>query len=217
METLAKSLATKLANELGFDCEKRDVIAYGLTALIQVIITTTMVFLLGLMFGVVCESLVICFSVSLLRKYSGGAHLGTIEVCTLFAVVYSVGIGAISKYILAPIIGLELLVIISIVIYFISFFFLYKLSPVDSPNKPIKTQNKKNKMRKGSFITLFVYALVSCVLFIFMDHFFTITIQISLIFGISWQVFTLTKLGFLFIKSMNTVLTCKSIKGKEAS
>jgi accessory gene regulator B len=204
MEILARKLASSIAESLGYDDEKERVIAYGLTAMIQISVTVILVFAIGLIFSVPVEALIICFSVSLLRKYSGGAHVGTIEECTTISVIYCVAFALISRRLLLPVLNTYSMLSIIIVVYVLSFIAIFKLAPVDSPNKPIKTEKKKRRMRRGSFITLTVYFVFS-ILFLLLSFKYHITnsFGLSLIFGITWQIFTLTKFGTYFLKKID--------------
>jgi len=205
MERLARKLATDIARSLKYDDEKERVIAYGLTAMLQVAVTVILVFSIGLLVGAPIEALIICFSVSILRKYSGGAHVGTIEECTAISVIYCVVFALISRRLLLPVLNTYSMLSIIIVVYVLSFIAIFKLAPVDSPNKPIKTEKKKRRMRRGSFITLTVYFVLS-ILFLLLSFKYHITnsFGISLIFGISWQILTLTKFGIYFLKKIDS-------------
>jgi accessory gene regulator B len=93
---------------------------------------------------------------------------------------------------------------IIIVVYALSFIAIFKLAPVDSPNKPIKTDKKKRRMRRGSFITLSVYFVLSILfLLLSLKYHNRGSLGISLLFGIIWQIFTLTKFGFYFLKKID--------------
>lgn len=206
MEKFAIALANKIATELQMEDEKREVIAYGLIAIIQMIITTMLVFIAGLIAGTAVEALIICFSVSLLRKYSGGAHLGTIEICTSFALVYCIGFSLIAKYLIYPVLNTYILTFVSFAVLALAYFTVYKLAPVDTPNKPIKTDKKKKRMRRGSFTTLTVYLGISVVLLSFSAIYpFLLSYQTSLLFGILWQIFTLTKIGSFILGRIDLI------------
>jgi accessory gene regulator B len=204
MEILARKLASNIAGSLGYDDEKERVIAYGLTAMIQTAVTVILVFAIGLIVGAPVEALIICFSVSILRKYCGGAHVGTIEECTSISVIYCVVFALISRQLLLPVLNIYLMLSIIIVVYALSFIAIFKLAPVDSPNKPIKTEKKKRRMRRGSFITLSAYFVLS-ILFLLLSFKYNITnsFGLSLIFGISWQILTLTKFGSYFLNKID--------------
>jgi len=204
MEKLARKLANRIALSLGYDDEKEAVIAYGLIAMIQIFITVLLVLLLGILIGATAEAMIVCFSVSTLRKYSGGAHAGSAELCTSMSVVYCTLTAFASGKLLLGLYSPLLMVPAIIVIYGISFLIVHKYAPVDSPNKPIRTQQKRKRMRKGSFIILSVYFLFSVVLFVFGCEFnFLNSYGISLLFGVAWQIFTLTSTGAFLLHNVD--------------
>jgi accessory gene regulator B len=143
MEKLARKLASEISKSLGYDEEKTQVIAYGLIAIIQAIVTVSLVLLGGLIAGTPVEALIICFSISILRKYSGGAHVSSIELCTALGTIYCIIFSSISKYLLTPILNTYIFLFIIAAAYTLSFLAIFKLAPVDSPNKPIKSEKKK--------------------------------------------------------------------------
>ncbi len=218
MEKLAIRLANKISRELNYDDEKKEVVTYGLIALLQLVFTVFFVIVIGLFFGTPVEALIICFSVSCLRKYSGGAHVGTMGLCTFIGVAYSIGFSLISRYLLLPVLSAPSLCFISVAVYMISFWAIYKLAPVDSPHKPIKTERKKKRMRKGAFLTLSFYMLVSIILLLLGKHELIFnSFALSLLFGILWQIFTLTKIGTAFLNRTDLIANILLGKKKEVT
>ena len=212
METLARKLANKIAFSLGCDKEKEAVVAYGLFAIIQITITILLVLILGILVGACIEALIICFSASILRKYSGGAHAETANLCTCISVLYCTLTAIISKKLLLTLYSPAPMIMAIVIIFSLSYLIIYKYAPVDSPNKPIKTEKKKNRLRKGSFFTLFAYISLSVVLFI-LSYKYEIprSYGISLLFGVSWQVFTLTPYGSFLFKKINHFFVRKEV------
>jgi accessory gene regulator B len=207
MEKLARKLANNIAISLNYDNEKEQVVAYGLIAIIQTFVTVFLVLIIGIFTGVPIEALIICFSVSILRKYSGGAHAGSIELCTTIAIIYITTFSLISRYLLSEVLNSYAMAIIIFVIYALSFFAIYKFAPVDSPKKLIKTEKKKKRMRKGSFTILTVYFALSVILFLLSrKQYITNSFGLSLLFGLSWQIFTLTKPGSSFIHLVDSAV-----------
>ena len=210
MEKLARKLAADISLSLGYDAEKEAVVAYGLIAMIQITVTTLLVILLGFLAGAPAEAMIICFSVSLFRKYSGGAHAKTAEICTCFSVFYCVVMALVSKRLLAGILSPIVLGAAVVLVYSCTFLIVYRVAPVDSPNKPIRTEQKKRRMRKGSFIVLSIYLAISVVLLIFGSKSDSIrSWEISLLLGVAWQ----TLQGSRFIGKMNGIF----ISGKEVN
>lgn len=206
MEKLSRSLANKIASSLGYDSEKEAVMAYGLFAIVQIILTIVLVFLFGLLIGAPAEALITCLSASILRRSSGGVHAAHPNLCTSIGIVYCTLTAFISRKLLLNIYSPMMMAAAIIVIFGLSFLIIYKKAPVDSPNKPIKTEKKIRRMRKGSFITIAVYLCLSVLMFILgyrsdiMNSY-----GISLLFGVAWQSFTLTHAGFVTIDKLNNL------------
>lgn len=203
MEKLANNLAGEIARSLGYDEEKRAVVAYGLIAIIQIFVTVLLVLLLGIWIGAPAEALIACFSVSILRKYSGGAHAGTAELCTGIAVVYCTAAAYASKKLL-EIYNLPFMLIASALIFSWSFYTVYRYAPVDSPKKPIRTEAKRARMKKDSLIVLSVYLAVLLILLAFGLQIKPFNAYgISLLFGVAWQILSLTSPGEFLLHSVN--------------
>lgn len=206
MEKMARALAHKFARELNYDEEKEQVIAYGLIAIIQTAVTVILSLILGFVVGAPVEAMILCFSVSLLRRYTGGAHVGYIELCTSIGIIYCTVFSYVSRHIVSQVLSPLWVIGISVLVYFLSYLAAYLLVPVDSPRKPIRSEEKKKKMRKGTFYTLAIYSLISVIFLVFSFQSDRMkSYQVSLLFGVAWQVFTLTKAGVHFLDGVNTL------------
>ena len=216
MEKLARKLTSEIAKALHYDDEKEQVVAYGLIAMIQTAVTVILVLLLGLIIGTPVEALIVCFSVSTLRKYSGGAHVSFIELCTLIGVIYCTVCSAVSRYLVAPLFTSYAAAVAIAVVYGLSFSAVYRLAPVDSPNKPIRTDKKKKRMKKDSLIVLSVYFVLSVsFLLLSLKNKWFASLGVSLLFGIVWQTLTLTKFGSYSIGKIDFVGSKIVGRGKE--
>ena len=206
MEKIAHKLASNISKALNYNYEQEQVIRYGLIAIIQVLVTILLVSIIASILHILPEALIITFSVSLLRKYSGGSHANTIEACTATAVIYSIVFALISKTLLRPIFNSISLIAVTFTIFLLAYWIIYKKAPVDSPNKPIKSPQKIKRMRKGSFLVLTAYLIVS-VLFIQLSQSDSIWISytLSLLFGIAWQIITLTRVSAILFKNLTNV------------
>jgi len=203
MEKLVRKQASKMAASLGYDAEKEAVVAYGLIAIVQICITLALVLIFGLIVGAPLEAMIVCLSVSILRKYSGGVHADNAEFCTTFSVIYCTITAVLSKWLIVAYSAFPMALAIAI-IYVAAFAIAIRYVPVDSPNKPIKTEKKIKRMRKGSFIILAVYFALSAL-------FYALSFQtpayrslgISMLFGVAWQVLTLTPIGAILLHKLN--------------
>ena len=215
MEKLSNDIATKVASELSLDEDNRAVIAYGTFALIQMLLSITLVFLFGLLFHVAFEALIISFTGSILRKYSGGAHASSPGICTFIGTIVCVGQAVLISLLMNSVINLKLIVILGVVIFIWSYYIIYKLAPVDSASKPIVKEEKRKRMKKGSIILLSGYLIIT----VFLILFYISSVEKKLLFyalclyaGILWQAFTLTGPGHLLIGNIDAFLNHKIIK-----
>jgi accessory gene regulator B len=215
MEKLSNNIANKVALELSLDKDNREVVAYGAFALMQMLLSITLVFLFGLLFHVAFEALIISFTASILRKYSGGVHASSPGTCTFIGIIVCVGQAVLISLLISSVINLKLIIILGVVIFIWSYYIIYKLAPVDSASKPIVKEEKRKRMKKGSIILLSAYLIIT----VFLILFYITGVEGKLLFyvlclysGILWQVFTLTAPGHLLIGKVDTFLNRKIIR-----
>jgi len=206
MEKLCNKIANKISLQLDFDNDKKEVLAYGAFALFQMLISIALVLIFGLIFNVAVEALMISFIVSILRKYSGGVHASSPSACMFIGTIICVGQAILIKSFLAPLVNIKILLILGTSIFIWSYYMLYKLAPVDTPNKPIKREEKRKRMKKGSIIVLSVYAIIVLINIIIFHYFGRnrfLIYALCIYVGVLWQTFTLTKFGFRTITSID--------------
>lgn len=209
MEKLTNNIASKVAVELKLDSDSRDIIAYGMFALIHIVLSIIFVIVFGLIFRVTVEALIISFAGSILRKYSGGVHASSPGRCIGIGTIICIGQALLFFYLLGSVINLKLLLFLGIVIFTLSYYIIYKLAPVDSLAKPIKTKEKKIRMKKGAIFVLSVYIIIvvinTAIYTSFGDKRFLIY-SLCIYGGTVWQIFTLTRVGHIIINSIDAFL-----------
>lgn len=217
LELISKNISNNLKNELNLDEDKRSIIEYGIFAFFQMSISILLVAIIGFFFNVMIEALIISFSGAILRKFSGGAHASTPTNCSIVGLLICV----LPSYIIKNI-GLNsgCLVVIGILIYIISFIIIYKLAPVDSPNKRIKKKEKRKRLKRGSIIILSIYMIfvVINISIYYIKEMNSLLIYSACIYvGILWQIFTLTKIGHIVVNKIDSLLIniFKLIGGKK--
>ncbi len=204
-------LSKKVSNELDLDEEKRSVINYGMFALIQMMISIFLVLIFGTFLGVSTEALIVSFTVSILRKSSGGVHANTPEKCAIVGTVSSIIMGMLVRYSTTRYISIGVIIII----FIISFFVVYRLAPVDSASKPIKKIEKRNRLRNISMMILMIYLIIICINFVsykFTNDIRLIDYSLCICLGVMWQVFSLTKSGHLILGKIDNLLEAIKIK-----
>lgn len=203
MEKLARRIARDSAASLGYDAEREAVMAYGLIAIIQIVVTVGLALAFGLLVGAPLEALIVCFSVSILRRYSGGAHAHDVDFCTVVSVVYCTLAAAASKALALWYQPIAMAIAI-LLVYGATWWIAYRYVPVDSPNKPITSEKKIRRMRRNSFAVILAYLAIQAAFFlagIGRQAFWSL--GISLLLGLSWQALTLTPLGAILLNKLN--------------
>jgi len=209
MENLSNSIANKIASELNMDNDKKEVIAYGTFALLQTFLSIFLVLVVGHLFHVSVEAIIILFTASILRKYSGGVHASSPGRCTFIGVIICVGQAVLISNLANSFIDFNIAIIIMLVTFIWAYFMIYMLAPVDSSSKPIKKKEKRQKMKKGSLIILSVYFAITIsttILYVNFEKAIFLIYALCVSGGIVWQVFTLTKIGHLSLRKIDAFL-----------
>lgn len=204
MEKLAHNIANKIAVYLGYDDEKKSVIAYGLTAIFQIITLFVIITIVGLIFDIWYESFIIFISVGIIRKSTGGAHSETMYGCILISVLNIVILSSLSRYILNYPLNIYVNLLISILIYVLCLFTFYTRVPIASPKKPITNSEKIKRLRNQSYITITIFFIISIIFVLLAEkiaRFYSIAFSIRL--AMLWQLFTLTDFGMIFINKID--------------
>ena len=200
MEKLAKKIADSIGESFSYDSEKKAVIAYGLTAIFQMLMIFVIVSVLGLIGGFWIEGMLIFLLVGLMRKSTGGAHSSTFTGCMIFSIFFISLMAFLSHYLSNPHL-IYLYAGFSALVFLWSFYTVYKKSPVASPKKPIIKPDKIARLRFNAFITLTVYLLLVSVFYIFSaNHLRYSGFGLSITMAVLWQTFMLTQPGHKFMR-----------------
>lgn len=200
IQGVCESISNKIAQDLSLDNNKKAIINYGLFAMIQTIIAIFVILIVGSIFNVVIPALILSFVGVILRKYSGGAHAKTPELCLIISTIISIGGAIIATRITW---NLEYVLLVGVVIFVGAFYYIYKLAPVDSIAKPIKREEKRLLLKKKSIFILIMYGMITIailVLYIISHKQLLLTYIVCMYVGIAWQVFTLTSIGHKIIR-----------------
>lgn len=210
IEKSCNAIANYICNELNLEDERKAVISYGLFALLQTIYSFILVLVIGAIFNVAKEALIITICITVLRKASGGTHASTPMSCLIIGTIISILPAIIIKN---SAYNIKATFIIIAITFSIAYIIVFKNAPVDSINKPIKTEEKRKRLKKAS-LNILNYYLVSTIIFIvvfFKSGNLNMLAYASCIgIGMSWQVFSLTSTGKIFFyvmdKIINTIL-----------
>jgi accessory gene regulator B len=214
METLARNIAEKITLELNYDENKKAVIAYGLTAIFQMITIFALISIIGVTFDFWYESIIIFLGVGIIRKSTGGAHSLTMYGCIVISILSITVLSALSRYLLGFPVNTAVNFSISFLVYIVCFHVFYHRVPVDSPNKPIAKGEKIKRLRRQSFLILTIFFFLSIATIILStqhNRFYSIAVSIRL--TMLWQLFTLTEIGGRFFNKVDSRFN--GIIGKE--
>ncbi len=199
IESVCTKISDYIAKELNFDDDKKSVINYGIFAFIQMGICVALIIVFGLIFNVTIEALIVSFTISLLRKSSGGVHSRSPERCAIIGTVSSIVMALICKYMNVT---LSAVMLIEGVVFIWSYYIVNKLAPVDSVAKPIKSIERRKKLKKVSINILNMYLIIiisSILCYMYLENLRLLTYSLCICVGVLWQAFSLTKSGHLIL------------------
>ena len=214
IEKVSLSLAERLGNRLDKNEEEVAVLNYGLFFIIQTCTAIILTFIIGLIFKMVTEIMVISITASLLKRYSGGVHSSSPNRCILSGLILSIILSFACKGI-ADSITYSNLVILVVISLILSGIILYKKCPVPSKNKPLKKESTRKKLRKKAFKLMGIYFVLSISLLIVykITNIFLIKIIIvSIILGVLLQIFSISKVGEIGMKCFEMAFDVANLK-----
>lgn len=205
--SLADRIARKIASSLGYDDEKRQVMAYGLGAFIQMMQLLLIAVVFGIVFDCIWECMVLFWGVGLLRRSAGGIHCDNYLSCVLTSSLSICLLSMVCRFIIPAGVNKVWHVLVGIVPAFGCMGYLtWKRVPVAAKNKPIRNPEKIHRLRKQCFMTLGIYLIVAVLLLIFdWGEGRNISALWALIGAIWWQCFTLTSWSEPLIRSMDSL------------
>lgn len=212
INVICEKISNSIANELELNHEKKSVVNYGIFAFIQMSISIIFVFIFGLIFNVTIEALIITFTISILRKSSGGVHASTPSICTIIGTLVGVGFALLVKLIE---LNLIFIIAVGLVVFIGAYIIIIKLAPVDSIAKPIKGEAKRNRLRKKSINILMLYGIIvifNILIYTFINKYYLLEYSLCIYIGIVWQVFSLTSIGKLFLNKIDDYLSLILLK-----
>lgn len=207
INVVCEKISNNIANELELDNEKKSVVNYGIFAFIQMSISIIFVFIFGIIFNVATEALIITFTISILRKSSGGVHASTPSICTIIGTIVGVGFALLIKLIEF---NLIFVIILGLVVFIWSYITINKLVPVDSLAKPIKSEAKRSRLKNKSLRILMIYGIIvilNITIYSYINKYYLLIYSLCIYIGLAWQVFSLTDIGNTVLSKIDSYLS----------
>lgn len=201
MEKLAKAIAAAIGKNLGKSDEEVAVIAYGLIGILQFLAILALSLTIGIIFGIWAEVLTLFFSVGFLRRLTGGAHSRGLYNCLVYSVLFVCGLSALSAFVLVRLPLYRVILPALAAIYLFGYVTIALKAPVAPPNKPCRTEEKRRRLRRGSFTVITVFLLLDIALLLFGARLTPrlYTVGLALALSVLWQIFMMTKAGHALI------------------
>lgn len=181
LSEISERLSTIITDELDYNDEKKEIVAYGIESLFLALIGFFAILLVAFLFKAIFPAAIAAMFGGFFRKLSGGAHFNTpIKCLTLGAVVYSL-IGVLAKQIIYfNLYSTNILLFI----LFLAMIAVVILAPVDSESKPIHSLSFRRRLKFASIgFVAFTFIVV-----IFSHH---NLLNISAVMGVGYQTLTL--------------------------
>ncbi|MHC1747897.1 MAG: accessory gene regulator ArgB-like protein [Cellulosilyticaceae bacterium] len=204
IEACTNAIAQYLGRELQFDKDKTEVVAYGMFILIHTLISIGLVVIGGLICGVLVESLIVSFTIAILRKPSGGAHASRPGICAFVGMLIAVGFAKI--IVSLEISSVAVAIGVGFVVAIWGYYLINKLAPVDSAAKPIRKEQKRQSLKRKSILILSVYfgiVAINLIVYQVKGSINLLNYTFCIYAGSVWQVFTLTKSGHLTVNKID--------------
>lgn len=207
IEKISSKVGHALASNLDYNKDQEEVLTYGVINFLQIIYSFSLIIIISSIFHVLFEGLVISVAISILRKYSGGAHSSSPNRCAVIGAVISACFGILSVY-LSKRLTFEDTLLLMAISFVYSCYCIYKYAPAASPSKPINSNLKRKRLRRKSFLILSFIFIITAVFVVLYNKSRNITFlkyADCFVIGAVWQTFTLTCLGHKLLSKADSV------------
>ena len=140
-KTAAKITDVLLSHQV-ISGEQYDIYVYGFELLISFLFSTMLILIAGIIFHAFIRTLAFLIVFIILRSFTGGFHAKTYLVCNVCTLSTYGAVMLLSTYVKVNLIAYAILFVLGFIVLFI-------FSPVENPNKPLSTQQKKKHKTTG--------------------------------------------------------------------
>ena len=176
--------------------EDKELYQYALSITISALIHIFTLVVLGIIFGLLVESIVFYLCFIAIRKFAGGYHAKTAGGCYLFSVLLSVLLLITLKL---SVLNISYIIAVTVfTVSFISLVCIWVMSPLDAENNPLSEKEKNIYGKVAKVISLLIFIVFSILLLLNQYN-----IALSMSFGIfmSALVLTMRRIQMLLTKT----------------
>ena len=157
--SIAEKITMHLEANNAFKSEDREIYRYGIQQGLSIMLNLSTTLLLGVVTGMIWESIIFSAAYMLLRRYAGGFHAKTPARCYIYS----------SAMVLFALLGIKYVfdsILISICMFIVGSLIIFLFSPVEDKNKPLDASEQLVYQKRTRF-----YLIVEIVLDIAMMSF----------------------------------------------
>ncbi|OCL28096.1 hypothetical protein U472_02565 [Orenia metallireducens] len=192
-DTTVNKINNYIVQELDLTAKEQGRIKFGIELLISTIMSLGTTLIVAKLLGILNSVIFISLAGVLLKQVSGGIHFKTPWECAFFTAFFFNLLGYISFWAKESVFNNWVLFLVLSSLYIIISLFLW--SPADVPEKPIKDQRQRRRLKLISLIlAIFLLILVALLFYIYKGCF--ALINVSLILGLLFQVSSINPLAY---------------------
>lgn len=181
ISNLSEKLVALLTDELDYNSEKKEIMAYAIETALLFLIGALLVVFLGFILNALLTTIFAVFFGGSLRRLSGGAHFSTPLKCMIIGSVTYALIGFLSGLLVHSGLIDKIYLVPALLV---SFLLVAFLAPADSEAKPIHSRSFKIKLK----IAALLFVGISLLVVIYTNN---KALSISATLGILYQSITL--------------------------
>lgn len=204
--SIGKGIANYLIKEKGVSSvDEQEVLIYGAEVLFSTIFITALTLLIGYLLGLFHPLWIALLTSLIIRKAAGGAHSFYSINCLFITLISYNLMSYLAIKLTYSIMDHTIIVIITTII--VSSFLIIKKAPMETANKPIGI-NQKKQLKTLSIIVLLILSILQLVLYYNSYYLENFTLCLVLL----WQSFMMTQLGYKAIAFFDNFYKVKEVK-----
>jgi accessory gene regulator B len=192
-----------LARELELERQKEIEMTFGLELLLAAGLKFGCIVVLAYFFGIFRETMVLVLTAGIFRVVSGGEHCQAFYRCLIGGTVVFLLLGYLAKVLMSVTRYEGTTFLIVLVSFMLVTAIISKYAPGDTEDKPITEEFEIIRFKRLSLLVA-VGFFIMVVLFLIFEVYTELILPV--IMGLLWQVFTITPLGYRFIRGIDSVL-----------
>jgi len=201
--TSLEKLTIFLAKKTNLEKDKQEVLLYGLQVFFYSVSGFLAVISIAYIFNCLTEVTIVAITVGMLRSLAGGAHCSTHLRCTIvtasvFPLLGRAAVFLETANLFNPVPYIVLISISALIVILLR-------APVDSPAKPINTEEHRQRLRILSLAAVTFITILQFVLLKFESD-LARKLIIAAGLGILWETFILTQTGHKFMAFLDNFL-----------